>query len=330
MIRRAKHALLLGAWLSLLSACDREDKGTPALSGAKVSEGHDAPVLPVAEAKLEKKAAAPSDARGLAWKLSDGESFLYLVGSVHVGNEALYPVPKALHDAFQSSAMLVEELRLDQAMSPESQQLFVSRGMYPPGETLSENIDEGLAKLLNEKKAYLGPLAAAHQQMRPWLLGTAMSMQELGKKGFVPEKGLDAHFAKEAAKRQIPYEALETVEGQSSTLASLPLEVQLLMLKETLSEIETTSEEIEKILVAWKAGDGEAIDAIMMQSFRDPKMEPAYRALFVDRNEKMQAKILAYLKTPPTEFVVVGAGHLVGKDGLIESLKGEGRTLSQL
>jgi len=315
-----------------LCGCDKSAEKAPKLSAEK--EASPATGSPEEKPEPEKgsPAAAPgaSDARGLGWELSDGKSSLYLVGSVHVGTEALYPIPKKLHDAFQKSALLVEELRLDEAMSPESQQLFVSRGMYPPGEQLNQHIPEELAALLKERAAYLGPLAPAHQQMRPWLLGTAMSMQELSKKGFLPEQGLDTHFAKEAAKRELGYEALETVEGQSSALASLPDEVQVLMLKETLEEIETVSQDIEKLLKAWKEGDAKTIEEVMMESFRDPKMQPAYDALFVQRNIEMQKKILNYLKTPAIEFVVVGAGHLVGEHGLVTTLKGSGRTLKQL
>ncbi len=42
----------------------------------------------------------------------------------------------------------------------------------------------------------------------------------------------------------------------------------------------------------------------------------------------MASKIEDYLKTKETYFVIVGAGHLVGNQGIIEILKGKGFSLN--
>jgi uncharacterized protein YbaP (TraB family) len=44
----------------------------------------------------------------------------------------------------------------------------------------------------------------------------------------------------------------------------------------------------------------------------------------------MVSKIEEYLKEKETFFVIVGAGHLVGNQGIIELLKGKGFPLEQL
>jgi hypothetical protein len=44
----------------------------------------------------------------------------------------------------------------------------------------------------------------------------------------------------------------------------------------------------------------------------------------------MVSKIEEYLKEKETFFVIVGAGHLVGNQGIIELLKGKGFLLEQL
>jgi len=44
----------------------------------------------------------------------------------------------------------------------------------------------------------------------------------------------------------------------------------------------------------------------------------------------MVSKIEEFLRTKETYFVVVGAGHLVGKKGIIEMLRGKGYPVEQL
>ena len=46
-----------------------------------------------------------------------------------------------------------------------------------------------------------------------------------------------------------------------------------------------------------------------------------YKRLITDRNRKWLPLIEAYEKTPETELVLVGAGHLAGTDGIIELLR---------
>ncbi len=38
----------------------------------------------------------------------------------------------------------------------------------------------------------------------------------------------------------------------------------------------------------------------------------------------------AYQKTPQTEFILVGVGHLVGQDGIIEALRKRGYKVTRL
>ena len=55
-----------------------------------------------------------------------------------------------------------------------------------------------------------------------------------------------------------------------------------------------------------------------------------YQTFILDRNECWFKKLESLLKQSKTHMVVVGAGHLPGKGGLLELLKQEGYTLEQL
>ena len=55
-----------------------------------------------------------------------------------------------------------------------------------------------------------------------------------------------------------------------------------------------------------------------------------YQRLLVDRNRNWLPKIEALFARKGRAFVVVGAAHLVGPDGLLAMLKAKGYTIEQM
>jgi len=55
-----------------------------------------------------------------------------------------------------------------------------------------------------------------------------------------------------------------------------------------------------------------------------------YKKLITDRNRNWLPLIDAYQKSPRTEFILVGVGHLVGPDGIVEALKKKGYKVEKL
>jgi uncharacterized protein YbaP (TraB family) len=54
-----------------------------------------------------------------------------------------------------------------------------------------------------------------------------------------------------------------------------------------------------------------------------------YQKLLLDRNRAWLPKIEALFSRPKSAFVVVGAAHLVGSDGLLAMLRARGYTVAQ-
>jgi uncharacterized protein YbaP (TraB family) len=84
-------------------------------------------------------------------------------------------------------------------------------------------------------------------------------------------------------------------------------------------------------LRAWKTGDVKNMESIATKPLAEDKnLSSLYEKLIYERNRNMVLRIEEFLKTKETYFVVVGAGHLVGKKGIIEMLKGKGYHVEQL
>ncbi|HQG33228.1 MAG TPA: TraB/GumN family protein, partial [Deltaproteobacteria bacterium] len=77
-----------------------------------------------------------------------------------------------------------------------------------------------------------------------------------------------------------------------------------------------------EILKAWKTGDVKDMDAITSVSLDEyPEIR---RALFDERNTGWVSSIEKQMKKDGDTFVIVGAGHLVGEEGILSLLQKKG------
>lgn len=320
--------------LLLLGACEESKSVEPSLAKQKSADSLAVPPPPAPpiekQAKSGRQPSKNPAHRGLAWRLQEGERHLFLLASIHVGRPQLYPLPAPIFDAFLESQSLVLELDLDDAASPASQQLFLAKGLFPEDDSLDRHLSPNTRALLIKHRGDLGSLGPAHQRMKPWFLSSALALQSLEAHGFETKLGIDQHFSQWAKERKIPIHALETVDSQSEALAGLSYGVQELMLRESLQSLPEAEKEMAALLDSWTQGQPAKIEALLMESFAEPEFQPAYQALIVQRNQGMKKAIDEYLKSPEIEFVVMGAAHLVGPDGLLRTLAGPERQMTRL
>ena len=279
----------------------------------------------LAVATLQLQAAAPS----FLWKAAGPRGgTVYLAGSLHLLTSEYYPLAPAFDEAFAATDLLVEELDIAEMLAPEAQMQMLTRGMMPAGQTLEQVLTPETMTVVKAKVAELGLPLAPLQMFKPWALALTLQGLEWQKAGFDPELGLDKHFYDRARKANLAVQGLETLAFQIGQFDGLPMPLQDRMLSETLKEMETTQEAVGELARAWKAGDAPAIEKIVL---RDLKSEPQmYQRLLVDRNRTWLPKIELLFARPKAAFVVVGAAHLVGSDGLLEMLRAKGYTISQM
>jgi uncharacterized protein YbaP (TraB family) len=99
------------------------------------------------------------------------------------------------------------------------------------------------------------------------------------------------------------------------------------LLAETLKEIDTEQANMSKLMDAWKAGDAPTVERIVLSALKQETQ--LYQRLPVDRNKNWIPKLEALFARNGRTFVVVGAAHLVGPDGLIAVLRAKGYSVEQ-
>ena len=270
-------------------------------------------------------AATPS----FLWKVTGPRgATVYLAGSLHLLTSEYYPLAPAFDEAFTQSDLLVEELDMAEMQASDAQLQMLTRGMMPAGQTLESVLSASTLAEVRAKVAELGLPLAPLQLFKPWSL--AMTLQGLvwQKAGLDPELGLDKHFYDRAKQTGMAVQGLETLDFQLQQFDGMPMALQERLLASTLKEMATTKDSVGALARAWKEGDTATIEGLAVE---DLKTEPAmYQRLLVDRNRNWLPKIEALFSRPTPAFVIVGAAHLVGSDGLLAALRSRGYTVAQM
>jgi len=283
-----------------------------------------AATLLVAAALVPAQAAA----QNFLWKPTRGQGTVYLVGSVHLLTKDYYPLSPVLDAAFKDSDLLVEEVDLAEMTAPDNQLTILMRGMLPAGQSLEAVVSPATFALVSRRVADLGMPVEPLKRFKPWMLALTLLSLEWLKAGFDPDLGLDKHFYDRARTEGKAVQGLETLDFQISRFDEMTPNEQDRLLMQTLKELDTQRTSVTALADAWKAGDSSTIERIVLQ---DVRQEPLmYQRLLVDRNRNWLPKIEALFARRGRAFVVVGAAHLVGTDGLISMLRARGYTVEQM
>ena len=273
------------------------------------------------------------------WEVESSKSKVYLLGSIHIMPKDTYPLNEQIEKAFTASDILVVELDPQNVDQAEMNTLVMETGLYPKETTLQSKIPESLFKTLTEKFKTFGMTPEQFNRFKPWLAGLTLNMLALKQVKIEKAQGIDLHFINKAKAREkeMPILELEKPVTQLTALSSMPEDIQSKFLQSCVDDFDKVQEEFGKVLAAWKKGDTDSLDKLARQKIKDMEAElpgiiTYYNALFPEREKEMLKKIATYLEDEKkqTYFVIVGAFHLVGDDGMLQALKDMGYTIRQL
>ena len=268
-------------------------------------------------------------ATAFLWEVQSNNTKVFLLGSVHLAKPSMYPLSAAIEAAYAQSDRLVVEVNESQVDQTNMQSKLQSKGMYPGSEKLEDHIDKDTLKQL---KLYLNKLGVPYSnvsKMKPGLLSITLSVMQMIKMGYSPNLGIDKYFINRAT-NSMPVLELESVNEQIDLLLSFSDDG--VVLRHTLVSLEQMESMVNEMIAAWRKGDVATMEKIMVTDMLHdhPEFKPLMKRLLTDRNKKMAEKIAAFLTTENTYFVVVGAGHLVGDDGIVRLLEKKGYKIRQL
>lgn len=280
---------------------------------------------------LASTAAHAETPKPMLWKVSDADNSLYMLGSFHLLKDSDYPLAKSTDAAFEDAEQLVFEISPEEMNNPALGQKMAQAAMRTDGKTLQQSMSEATWKQLEAFAAERKLPIANFQGFEPWFVTLIMSVTEMQKIGLNPELGLDKHFMNRAAKAGKPAKGLETGESQIAVLDGMSAKLQEQSLQDLLDDAGNMKTEIDKMHDIWRKGDDKGLFDLMTREMVE-KYPELYQSINVDRNKAWLPKLDALLKDNDKDdvLVVVGALHLLGKDGVVEMLKDKGYQVERM
>jgi uncharacterized protein YbaP (TraB family) len=265
--------------------------------------------------------------KSFLWKVLSGTKVLYLAGSVHALGADAYPLSAAYEDAFAAAGTLVEEINLAEAEQLAAAPMLLAKGLYTDGRTFEGAVGKDTATLVATRLKDTPIPVEMIRLMKPWMVMLMITAVEAQRAGLDAALGLDKHFFDKAKAAGKPVLALETAESQIDRFDKMPESLQEQMLRSTLSELDVQRNSVTAMINAWRKGDAATLEKMALSSFDGYR--GAYASLIVERNNNWIPQIEACMARPQPCFVVVGAAHLVGPDGLLVLLTQKGYRIEQ-
>lgn len=285
-------------------------------------------IIPASQFAFSSRDDYNKDRKHFLWEAEGENNSLYLIGSIHVLKKDSYPLPAAVERVYNCCDKVIFETDLEGMNDVDLQAEMIKLGSYPAGRSLSENISGQTYEMLREKVKAFGLSMSNFERFKPWFAAMTVAALEIQKMGYDPDLGIDRYFFNKASKDHKEMRYLETNEYQIKLMATMSRRQQEQFLEQTLKEIEIIETMTSDMIEAWRSGNADKLGAIIEGSFVDhPEI---YDRLFVHRNRRWVSRIKRIMREGEDVLLIVGAGHLVGKNNLIELLEKTGFEIRQM
>ena len=274
------------------------------------------------------------------WKISDQNSSVYILGSIHFADKTFYPLDAVIVNAFDHSDELAVEIDVsDTSVYQKSVLLSSLLGNLDGDKTLDMFLPEdALYSLDSLCLAWSIPLDF-FSGYKPWAAAMTLSSIANQRSGLDAKLGIDLYFLTKAREMKKKITSLETVELQVKlfTGMDIPDSIGVFALKNMIKDIALLDSSIAKFKMAWKTGNDSLFtyaanmgmdrfshEDSLMHEFMNDKV-------LYSRNGRMADSVSKFLDENRNVFVVVGAAHLAGhKKNVLEILRRKGLTVEQL
>ena len=261
------------------------------------------------------------------WKVQLNTSVTYLGGTCHVLREADYPLPEEFEKAYEDSDIIVFETEIGELNSIGTQEMIVRKGIYNDGLSLDKVLSHKTYDILRRYCESLGIPVSSLNKLKPSLVVLTLLGLELQKMG-VDQTGVDSYFHHKATMEGKKAEGLESVKEQIEFVLSMGRDNEDDFIEHSIKDLKKTRGIINELITAWKQGDEDKLYEVFVAQMKKDYPD-LYETLLAGRNREWLPAIERYLQTPQKEFILVGVGHLVGEDGIIEHLRRRGYKINK-
>lgn len=261
----------------------------------------------------------------LLWEAGHARGTVYLFGSVHVCKADCFPLSASVTQRLEGSDALVLEL------DPENVKIPPGLAKLPAGESLARKMSAQDWQSVSQALARFGMPAQVMSAFQPWAVFMSLSLGAARQAGFEVEHGIDLWALRRSRTLGKAVFELESLERQLAAISAGSEGEQLARLLGLSRQIESghAARVLEVAREAWQRGDARALERLTLEDM--PAGSGLHTELILRRNAEMADKIPMLLQDARRKlFVVVGAAHLVGEQGVPALLARQGFKVRQL
>lgn len=262
----------------------------------------------------------------LLWQISGNglSKPSYLYGTIHIISQDDYFLGKNVKNKIQKSDELIMELDLKEM----NLNALATLSILPDGKYIKDYMSDADYKTLQSFmedsigiKKYT--FESGYGRLKPFFIEQLIFFRYLGQ----DKESYEENFKKIAEQKNIKISGLETYDEQLQFLEDIPLEDQLKSMVKTIKNYTEETNKLSQLVIDYKAQN---LTALAKNLEEDEVDDQTLKIKLLDkRNNNWIPKIKSAIQDK-TCFIAVGAGHLVGENGLINLLKEQGYTVEPI
>jgi uncharacterized protein len=265
--------------------------------------------LPLLAAGCGTAETAPP-ARPAMWLVADDDTRIYILGTMHALPRGTDWDDGVVAAAIESADELVMELAPAQlaAAGAEFQKLA------PRTTPLAIEARLRGEALTNYRALEDGGKAFGGDALDDWAAMVLIGQRVAQKADLSSADGVETVLTETFQAAGKPIAGLETARAQLMLFETLDAPTQRALLTRAAEGADNAVAEVTALTAAWRRGDVATLEAMINE---DVDAVPAARkAIITDRNRRWSAWVQKRMARPGTVLMAVGAGHLVGGDGV--------------
>lgn len=243
----------------------------------------------------------------------------YLMGTIHLGSQQMYPLPKFVLNSLAESKQLVTEM--SSAETGAAGELMEDEAALEEGTVIADILEPEVFEYLLERAEEYDVKLEAFEQYRPWYIATYFTSLAYKQTGKSMLYGVDLQLQRLAKQNNLLSVGLETADAQINEVSGAYPDSDANDIIRSIIPKQTVANEIEVIYQAYINDDTTTLAE---------QINELSENITVSRNKAWTPIIANLIMNDAKPFIAVGFGHLHGYDGLIKLLQNQGFTVRKL